>query len=115
MFVVGTIVGELCLVEHLRLKKEWYTIIRKAVTKNKPLRPQLWSIEALKKRLKAIGTARFLQEFMHIPISRKDRVIQEQWIRYWDVLPARFDKIVMGIDIATTDKKKSDYTAVCIL
>lgn len=52
---------------------------------------------------------------MHVPISRKDRVIQSQWIRYWDVLPEKFDKIVMGVDVATTTNTKSDYTAVCIL
>lgn len=115
MFVVGTIVGEMCLVEHLRTNKERHTIIRKALQKGVPLRPQLRSLKALKHRLNKIGTARFLQEFMHIPISRKDRVVQEQWIRYRDVLPAKFDKIVMGIDVATTTNTKSDYTAVCFL
>ena len=115
MVVLGTIVGELCLVEHLRNKTWWTTIMRKALEKRKVLRPQLWSKKALKERLEIIGTARFLQEFMHVPISRKDRIIKSHWIRYYQQLPKSFDKIVMGIDVATTEKTRSDYTAVCFI
>ena len=115
MVVLGTIVGELCLVEHLKHKKWWRTIMRKALEKRQPLRPELWNKKALKERLEIIGTPRFLQEFMHVPISRNDRIIKTHWIRYYQQLPKTFDKIVMGIDVATTEQTRSDYTAVCFL
>lgn len=115
MVVLGTIVGELCLVEHLRHKKWWVTIMRKALEHKQPLRPELWNKKALKERLEVIGTARFLQEFMHVPISRNDRIIKPHWIRYYQELPKQFDKVVMGIDVATTEQTRSDYTAVCFL
>jgi phage terminase large subunit-like protein len=89
--------------------------MRKAIEQNKVLRPELWSKKALRERRDIIGTARFLQEFMHIPISRNDRIIKEHWIRYYDSLPKTFDKIVMGIDVATTEKTRSDFTAVCFI
>ena len=80
----------------------------------KPIRPALWSKKALKKRLSIIGTARFLQEFMHIPISRKDRVIKEHWIRYGMEDMDR-DYTVMGIDPARSEKTKADETAICLI
>jgi phage terminase large subunit-like protein len=89
--------------------------MRKALEKRKPLRPELWNKKALKERLEIIGTPRFLQEFMHVPISRNDRIIKTHWIRYYQQLPKSFDKIVMGIDVATTEQTRSDYTAVCFL
>jgi phage terminase large subunit-like protein len=89
--------------------------MRKALESKQVLRPELWSKKALRERRDIIGTARFLQEFMHVPISRKNRVIKEHWIRYYQQLPKRFDKIVMGIDVATTEKTRSDYTAVCFI
>jgi phage terminase large subunit-like protein len=89
--------------------------MRKALEYKQPLRPELWNKKSLKERLEVIGTARFLQEFMHVPISRNDRIIKPHWIRYYQELPKQFDKVVMGIDVATTEQTRSDYTAVCFL
>lgn len=115
MFIMGTIVGEMCLVEHLRKNKGWRTIVRKAIQNGKPIRPAMRSKKSLKKRLDVIGTARFLQEFMHIPISRKDRIVKEHWIRYHTGALPKFDYVTMGIDVATTEKTKSDETSLCLI
>ncbi|MDR0607085.1 MAG: hypothetical protein LBG52_01745 [Candidatus Peribacteria bacterium] len=52
MVVVGTIIGNLCLVEHLRTEKKWHTIKREACDENfnHLLRPELWTKEALIQR-----------------------------------------------------------------
>lgn len=119
MFILGTIVGELCFVLYLKQKraKAFNTLIVYAIQDKKPIRPAMRSKAALRKRLETIWSARFMQEFMHKPISVKDRIIKAHRIKYrtTDTLPNKFDKIIMGIDIATTEKKTSDETAVTVL
>lgn len=113
MVVMGTIVGRLCFVIHLRDEKKRRCIERKAIEKWKPLRPSLRSLEALAARQRKIGTPLFNQEFMHIPMSREDALIRLSWIKYRDTKP-RFDRIVVAVDPATKTKEKNDFTGICV-
>jgi hypothetical protein len=50
---------------------------------------------------------------MNIPLSKENTVIKEDWIRYYkkeEIDSIQFDKIVMAVDPATSEKEKADET-----
>ena len=113
--VLWTIVGELCLVKHLRDDMKWKTMEYKAIQNSKPLWPWKWSLVKLYKRKRKMGSANFNQEYMNIPLSVKSRLIKEYWIRYWEVLPKEFDNIIMAIDPASETKEHNDFTWIAVV
>jgi len=132
MVALGTIVGNLCFVKHLRDEKKWPTVEYQACDDNfeNILWPQLWSKKALIERRdgqiitdkhtgktirkKGIGTVFFNQEFRNIPLNTADKTIKEEWIRYY-IPPLEFDYIIFAIDPATKTKEKNDFTGLCVL
>lgn len=128
MCALGTIIGNLCLVKYLRDVKKWYTIEYEACDENfkNVLWPDMWSEESLRIRRDGlelpdgtfqlgIGTPLFNQEFRHIPLTKENSMIQEHWIRYWALLPEKFDKIVMAIDPADGEKETGDFIGICVV
>lgn len=77
--------------------------------------PEKWSKEMLEKKRNKMGTATFNQEYRHIPSRTEDRMVKEEWIKYWDELPSRFDMVIMAIDPSVKDKEENDYTGVCVI
>ena len=116
MVVIGTIVGEMCLVN--KLQKDWWKTIKKPAIldweKKKVLWPELWSWEELMKKREKIWSAIFDQEFQHIPITSGSSVIQREWIQYWKKLPDEFDEIIMAVDPATSEKELADFTWISV-
>ena len=117
MVVIGTVVGEMCLVNKLEADG-WKTIKKPAILdwdKKKVLWPELWSWEELMKRKEKVWTDIFLQEFQHIPIAAGSSVVKKQWIKYWNKLPEEFDEIILAIDPATSEKELADFTGISIV
>ena len=131
--VLGTIIGNLCLVKHLRDEKCWPTIEYQACNENfeNILWPQMWTKESLLERRdwkivldprtnklikkKWIGTTMFNQEFRNIPISEADKVVKDYWIRYYVKWITDFEYIVLAIDPATKIKEKNDFTWITVM
>lgn len=131
--ILGTIIGELCFVKYLRDEKNWMTLEYCACDEN--LENRLWDKYWTKKRLErerdgywykdymtgkmkfaqGMGTTLFNQEYRNIPISRGERVIKSYWIRRYIPWIVIFDRMIMAIDPAVTEKQKSDFTGICIL
>ncbi|MCT4616614.1 MAG: phage terminase large subunit [Candidatus Gracilibacteria bacterium] len=113
---VGTIIGNLCLVKHLRDEKKWKTLEYKAIKNNKPLWPGLWNKKALLERKKILGTACFNQEFLNIPLSKENTVIKEQWLKYYNKLSFKdFEQVIMAVDPAIKTSEKNDFTGITII
>lgn len=123
MACVGTIVWELCLVKFLRDEKHWRTIEHQACDENfeNILRPEMRGDWKLQARREAIWTANFNQEYRNIPLQFTNAIIKMEWIRHytldwlgWEMLPDKFDKLVLAIDPAQTASEMSDFTGRCL-
>lgn len=116
MTVLGTIVGNLCLVLHLKQEKKRPTIYREACDAEfwNVLRPELWSKESLIQRKETIWTPIFNQEFRHIPLNREDALIAPEWIQYYEETPSRFDRIIMAVDPIKKASEKSDFLGIVV-
>lgn len=117
MIVVGTIIGNMCLVKYLRDELKRRTVEYKAIEGWKPIRPEMRSMEELEERKKSIWTALFNQEFMNIPYSYEERVISESWIRYWaeNINIDDLDYRILSIDPAISQKTSADYIGICAI
>lgn len=75
--------------------------------------PRKEDIEAEKKR---IGNETvWIQEYLLRIVSSATRVVQPEWICYYDEMPAGEPlAAAVGIDLAFTDKSSSDYTAMVV-
>lgn len=114
MVVLGTVVGDDCLVLYLRDEKKRRTIQYKAIENWEPVRPEMRSLKALEERKKALGSKIFDQEFMHVPMSREDAVIQLDRCRRHNGIdiPKKWDRLVLTVDPAKTEKQRSDFTGL---
>lgn len=112
MVVLGTMVGKNCLVKALRDVHKRTTIEYKAVVRGKPVRPQLRSLEALEERRRVLGTPRYNQEFLHIPLSAEDALVSLSRIirKPIEEYPKKYIRRLMIVDPAQKEKRKSDYT-----
>jgi hypothetical protein len=112
MVVLGTMVGKRCLVKSLRDEHERTTIEYKAIEKGKAVRPALWSLEALEKRRKKLGTPRFNQEYLHIPLSSEDALVELKRIVKKPIkeFPKKYLRRLMVLDPAQKEKRKNDYS-----
>lgn len=117
MTVLWTIVGNLCLVLHLKNKKKRPTIYREACDSEfkNILRPELRSKESLMERRETIWTTIFNQEFRHVPINREDALIVNERIQYYNQSPQQFDRIIMAVDPIKKAKEKSDFMWIVVV
>lgn len=74
------------------------------------------SFEAIIAEKKKIGSEiAWQREFLLNIIPDEDQVIYPEWIQFYDQLPDfrdRYRKIVMGVDLAISQKDTADYTAI---
>lgn len=116
MTVLGTIVGNLCLVLHLKQEKKWPTLYREACDSefNNVLWPELWDKASLMDRKEKVWTPIFNQEFRHIPLNREDALIIPEWIQYYEERPTHFDRIIMAVDPIKKASEKSDFMGIAV-
>jgi len=112
--ILWTIVGTMCMVKYIKDTKQWKTIEYKAVNNWEPLWGDLWSLQALEERKKAIGTTLYNQEFMNIPLQVANTIIKSEHIRYFEYKGENFDKIYIWVDPAISEKTNSDNFAITV-
>lgn len=112
--ILGTIVGNMCMVKYIKDTKDWNTIEYKAINKWVPLWPELWSIQELEKRRAEIWTVLFNQEFMNIPIQSEDLIIKEEHIQFFDYAWELFDMVYIWVDPAISEKTNSDDFGIVV-
>jgi len=114
IIILGTIVGNMCMVKHIKDTKDWQTIEYKAIENWKPLWTDMWSMEELEKRKKEIGTILFNQEFMNIPFQVEHTIVKQEHIQYFDYTWQPFDYINIWVDPAISEKTSSDPFAIVV-
>lgn len=76
-------------------------------------------LEAIERQKQSIGNeAAWYREYLLRIIADADRVMQREWIHYYDTLPPTigrntgFNYAAIGVDLAISDKASADYTAM---
>lgn len=123
--VIGNLLHEDCLV--MRLRKEIQSDILSGIYEEFPLvdanKNIMWpgkfpTMEAVNAERKRIGDDRtWYRELLLKLLPEDDRVIERDWIQYYDVLPPKtsahsYRFSVSGVDLAAKTNESSDYTAI---
>ncbi len=71
------------------------------------------ALEAFKRKIGDDTTWR--REFLLQTVTSDERVIQAEWIKHWVVLPKeKIKKVVIGVDLAISEKETADYTGIVV-
>lgn len=108
---IWTIVWPDCFVLYLKHEKQRNTLQYRAIENWKSIRPEMRPLHALMERKEKLWTPIFNQEFMHIPLSNEDALVQLDWIKRRTTLP-KFERTVLSVDPARKAKESSDYTGI---
>ncbi|MGE0095975.1 MAG: phage terminase large subunit [Alphaproteobacteria bacterium] len=129
IILVGHRLHENDLVGHVMAREEWQLIVIPAVETEdrsyvlgphafqiyqrragEPLHPERESLIQIEAARRNLGSAGFAAQYQQNPIPDSGTVIQREWIRYCDRLPARFDLVLASWDTACTQGDRSDYS-----
>lgn len=75
------------------------------------LHPERYSLKQLDTIRKTLGTREWLALYQQKPVPDGGAIFERQWIRYWtpDMLPTKWDRVVMSWDLTFKDSDGSDY------
>ncbi len=88
--------------------KNWLGLRFSAILEDgTPLWKEMWSIEDLEKKKRALGSVHFSTEYLNEPLSEEDMIFKLSWIEYYQPIEIHNKRleIVMGIDPATGKKR----------
>ncbi|MET3689878.1 putative phage terminase large subunit-like protein [Priestia megaterium] len=74
-----------------------------------PLWPSKYSLEALTKIKKAVGTYEWSALYQQRPSPSEGNILNRKWWKYYRVRPERFDEIIQSWDCAFKDNNDSDF------
>ena len=97
--------------------KNWLGLRFSAILEDgTPLWKEMWSIEDLEKKKRALGSVHFATEYLNEPLSEEDMIFKPDWIIYYNTLEIAGKKLdkIMAVDPAT-GKKTGDYSAIVIV
>lgn len=122
MIVVGTRWVEGDLYERLTETNHWPTLIIPAITQDAEGNdvsywPEVWPLERLYKERDDIGWDNFACAYLNdISGNREGIIFKRDWFDYFDELPRdRKYSYSMGVDLASSERERADYTARVIV
>jgi len=67
-------------------------------------------------RQKIMDEVVWSREFLLKIISSDEQIVKPEWIQYYERLPIynKIDKIILGVDLAISEKESADYTAIVV-
>jgi len=111
LFVIGTILHPLALLNEITSKKEdfalWETRKFKALIKDKSIWEQKWPTKMLEAKKKEIGTYAFEAEYMNNPIPSESVLFKPDQIQKYEEEPKTTMRVTF-LDPAGTDREKGD-------
>ena len=127
MLVLGTRWAEGDLYESLITPvdeggKGWRSLVKGAIETDEngaetALWPEVWPLDALYQERDNMGSDNFACSYLNdISGLRDGTIFRKEWFQYYDELPR--DKtytITMGVDLASSERERADYTARAIV
>ena len=119
IIVVGTRWTEGDLYERLIETNKWPSLVIPAIERDEETGeersywPSVWPMERLEKEREDIGWDNFACSYLNdISGSREGFIFKKDWFQYFDELPKdRRYVLRMGIDLATSERERADWTA----
>lgn len=125
IIVVGTRWAEGDLYQQLIEDKKWPSLVRGAIIyepdddqKRRPraLWPEYWSLEALEAERRDMGSAMFACSYLNdISGLMEGNIFRKDWFRYYDGSPPANATWTMGVDLASSEKERADWTARVVI
>mgnify|MGYP001095078902 CR=1 FL=1 len=108
--------GEL-LEEAERDRDLWTVLGQPAIDKdNNALWPDRWSLNYLLARKREVGSPIFQCVWQGDPTALIGMIFKAEWLEYYQVKPALDTlRIVMGVDLAISEKQTADFFAIVVL
>lgn len=102
--------------------KGWRHLVKAAITvdddgQEHALWPALWPLEALHQERADMGSDNFACSYLNdISGLRDGMIFRREWFQYFDELdPDKRYTITMGVDLASSERERADYTARAIV
>ena len=122
IIVVGTRWTEGDLYERLIETNKWPSLIIPAITADDEGNdvsywPEVWPLERLYSEREDVGWDNFACSYLNdISGSREGLIFRREWFDYFDELPRdRRYILTMGVDLASSERERADYTARVIV
>ncbi len=115
--IFGTPISSDDLLSYFEKTGEFVVNEYPAIVDGKPLMPSRFKLEDLEKLKRIMGEISFSREYMLKPIPTGASIFQPSLIEKSVVRshPDSFDFVVMGVDVAMSDRADADYTAVAVV
>jgi phage terminase large subunit-like protein len=92
----------------------WRVIQQRALVAGQSAWPERFEVKLLEKIRKRNPVVFAYQYQNEIPPSADESTLQPGWIHY-SVVPKVFDQLILGVDLAASEKERSDYTALVLI
>lgn len=129
MIVIGTRWAEGDLYQQLIEDKKWPSLVKGAIyydpadtehKRPKALWPDMWPLDKLESERRDMGSAMFACSYLNdISGLMAGNIFRREWFanHYFDTLPDNPDGYTwkMGIDLASSEKQRADYTARVVI
>lgn len=91
---------------------EFPAVLNEGEENEKPLWPDFWSLEELRKKKLAVGPVAWAAQYMQKPTSEGAQIIKREWWKDWvEEDPPECEYLIMTVDTAQEAKQRADYTA----
>lgn len=92
----------------------WRVMVQQALIDGVSYWPERFTNDFLE-RLRRKNPIVFAFQYQNIlPPNSEDAIIRQEWIKY-AVVPKTFDDLVLGVDLAASEKTRADYTALVLV
>ena len=118
IIVIGTRWAESDLYQKLIEDKKWPSLVRSAIhpQTGEALWPSMWPLSALEQERRDMGSAMFACSYLNdISGLMAGNIFRRDWFQYYDGPPPPNTVWTMGVDLASSDRERADYTARVVI
>jgi predicted phage terminase large subunit-like protein len=80
-----------------------------------PIWPEKWPRERLAERRAEIGESSFARGFRLRTLAEDDCLIKPQWVRYWEEEGTSYERVILAVDPAVSQRRSADASALVTL
>lgn len=92
---------------------EFPAILYEGTDKEKPLFPEMWSLESLQRTKASMPLFQWNAQYMQSPTNADAAIVPKDWFRDWEADdPPKVEFVVMALDAAVKSGERNDYNAL---